>query len=852
MPDTMARHLTPNWTAPRHIRLISRLLYLSTVGVFRRVGVSLPPGHAKLVEVDTPVPTPDGWTTMGAIRADDLVFDERGQPCRVVVAHPVHELEMWRVRFSDGSEILTHDEHLWVTSTNREGRRLSDRRRKTTHEPNHDWPEDWAVDGRYSQVRTTAQIAATLDERHSVPTTRPLDLPEADLPLDPWVLGYWLGNGSTDAGVLCAGSRDGEMDHPHVTARLEAAGYSVACREIPDRGQATFGVRGLSTHLRALGVLGNKHVPSGYLRASAAQRLNLLRGLMDSDGTFSKSHRNLGRVSFSSTLPALRDAVFELFAGLGAKPTVIEGRARLNGKDHGPYWRVEASPPFQVFSLPRKARQMSVAHRQARKNVTRYVESVEPTGVIGRMRCLTVDSKSGCFLVGRAMIPTHNSTTCSHWFPLWQLEHWPDRRLILAQYEATLAEEWGKAVRATINDHPDELRVRLRQDSQAANRWRTEEGGGMWTAGTNGAITGRRASTLLIDDPLKNFQEAHSPTIREAVWRFYTSTGRTRLLPGGSVVVVMTRWHEDDLIGRIAATDEDRDQWVFVRLPAIAECDETIVDVIGARAVRRLTDLGLPVPSWHRAEGEPLWPELTPGVPWYDLDELNDVRAEVGEYVWTGLYQQRPSALEGELFRRDAWAKVPAAPANLDVVRRWDFAATEKKQSDYTVGVLMGRSKVKGDRRVYVLDVRRDRIGPAGVERLVRATAEDDREAHGSVPIRIEREPGSSGVHVENHYVTDVLAGFDVAFVPASGDKVVRAMPLSAQQTVGNVALVSNADGSAPGWWQPYIDELAAFPNGNHDDQVDASSGAYADLLARRKIQRRARVSSVAGRSMPG
>lgn len=454
--------------------------------------------------------------------------------------------------------------------------------------------------------------------------------------------------------------------------------------------------------------------------------------------------------------------------------------------------------------------------------------------------------------------PGHaKSSMCSHWYPVWHLDHWPSARVILSQYEATLAEEWGKAVRETIATNSELLRVQLHRDSRAADRWRTTvKPGGMWTMGAGGSITGRRAGIFLIDDPHKNFAEAHSETIRNAVWNWYVSTARTRLLPQAGICVVQTRWHEEDLIGRLLGNDR-HGRWVYLRLPAIAEEDETIDTVLGD-AADRLRAQGVALPDWFRAEGEPLWPEVN-GERWFDLAELEETRDEVGPYIWTGLYQQRPTALEGELFKRHNWVKEDGAPSGLDLVRRWDLASSQKKSADYTAGVLMGWPKSGSDHRVYVLDVIRRRVGPAEKQRLVRDTAERDKALFGAVAIKVEQEGGSAGIDVRDDWVSRVLAGHDVEFLPSSGDKTTRAQGLAAQQGIRNVVLCRRmhpeveTDGTDPAWFEEFITEAAAFPNGKHDDMVDAASLAYSDLLARAVARRKTKVKvhGQSGRRLP-
>jgi len=390
------------------------------------------------------------------------------------------------------------------------------------------------------------------------------------------------------------------------------------------------------------------------------------------------------------------------------------------------------------------------------------------------------------------MPPRHGkSTLASHYFPAWFLGKHPDRRVILASYEAGFAAGWGRRVRDAIRDahelgvFPD---IVLRDDSTAANRWEIANyGGGMITAGVGGAISGRGADLLIIDDPIKNAEEANSPTIREKIWEWYASTAYTRLEPGGAVLLIQTRWHIDDLAGRLL--QQSAEEWEIICLPALAEEGDPL----------------------GRKPGEALWPQRFP------KRVLEEKRRQIGEYYWAALYQQRPIPRGGGLFKTDWIEVVNAAPAEARRVRYWDRAASTGK-GDYTVGVLMAeRNGV-----FYIIDVRRGQYSPAEAERIIRLTAEIDGV---EVPVRMEQEPGASGADMIMHY-TRLLAGFDFRGERVSGDKVIRAEPFAAQVEAGNVKIVRGR------WNSDFLNELEIFPHGEHDDQVDSASGAFRALTA--------------------
>lgn len=370
-------------------------------------------GPGKMLPLDTPVPTPDGWATIGELEAGNLVFDEQGRPTRVLAVHPIErEPETYRLHFDDGTEQPACADHRWLTYDARELAALTRRtpewrakRRKARAcrgtdakpwlaERNRENPPG-ALAPPAGTVRTTAEIAATLltargRRNHAIPVAGALELPERELPLAPYLLGCWLGDGHTHAGRISTAD-------PEILAAFAGAGF--AHRHY---GGYDYGLYGLAAVLRSMGLLGRKQVPKTYLRASVAQRRALLEGLLDSDGCATRD----GGVEFTTTSPALRDGVYEVVVSLGWKTQLREGRATLNGRDCGPKWRLSFTPGEYVFRLPRKrARQRPAIRRTTRFRYIVACDRVEPVP----MRCITVVAASGLYLVGRSMIPTHNT-----------------------------------------------------------------------------------------------------------------------------------------------------------------------------------------------------------------------------------------------------------------------------------------------------------------------------------------------------------------------------------------------------------------------------------------------------------
>lgn len=382
--------------------------------------------------------------------------------------------------------------------------------------------------------------------------------------------------------------------------------------------------------------------------------------------------------------------------------------------------------------------------------------------------------------------PRHGKTQLiSLWTPTWYLCNNPTHRIGLICHASDLAETIGRNVRNTIISTP-ELGIEVRQDMRSTTHFGIEGGGSMMSTGIGGPLTGHGFNLIVVDDPIKSHQEANSPKSRQTLWEWWTSTARTRLEPHGSIIFLMTRWHEDDIVGRILL-DKLGETYHHINLPAIAESPD---DALG------------------RKEGEALWPSR------YSAKHLiEEVKPEVGAVVWAGLYQQRPAPREGGLFDRNWWDIVEAVPAGGRTVRGWDLAATAQG-GDYTVGLKM--TLVNGI--YYIEDVIRVRESAAEVENLLLRTAKKDGR---SVIQDIPQDTGQAG-KAQVRYLVRQMAGFTVKFSPETGSKEMRAYPVSSQAGAQNIKLVRGAwDHNA------FMDEAALFPHGTNDDQVDAMSRAF-------------------------
>ncbi len=385
------------------------------------------------------------------------------------------------------------------------------------------------------------------------------------------------------------------------------------------------------------------------------------------------------------------------------------------------------------------------------------------------------------------------SETCSHWFPVWDLALDPADKIICASYEAEFAAHWGRLTRRSVQEHYPILGARVTEDSKAAHRWETREGGGMTTAGVGGPITGKGGNILILDDPIKNAEEANSQLIRDNLWEWWQTTFLTRLEPDGVIVLIMSRWHEDDLIGRLMASPEFK-FWRHVDLPAVAEGGDSL----------------------GRPRGAALWPER------YDETALEDKRAEIGSRAFNALYQQHPTPPEGSAIHRSWWSWYDEAPPleTFDqIIQSWDTTFKNTATSDFVAGGLLGR---KGS-DIYVLDVQHERMnGPETLKAIktfdqqwpqaVWAIIEDS--ASGSMILDIlERERGHVVRVKTGNRSKETRLHWGVNSAAAIIER-------------GRVFLKKGAS-----WSAKIVNEAAAFPHGTHDDLIDMLVQAIEHLM---------------------
>lgn len=373
------------------------------------------------------------------------------------------------------------------------------------------------------------------------------------------------------------------------------------------------------------------------------------------------------------------------------------------------------------------------------------------------------------------------STYASILFPPWFLSHKPDASIIAASHTQELAEKWGRRVRNLVSGSEALLQVGIAGDSAAAGRWETTAGGEYFAAGVGGSVTGRRADLAIIDDPIRSREDADSQTIRDKQWDWWRFDLQTRLKPGAGVILIQTRWHFDDLAGRIL--EEEADRWRIVKLPMEATAND---DPLG------------------RSLGEPLWPE------WFNDDMRGDAKRDAR--VWSALYQQEPSPEEGDYFKSEWIVPVQSIPplAEMRVYGGSDYAVTSDG-GDYTVHAVVG---LDPDENMYLLDIWRkqaasDEWVEAWCDLVLKWKPIGWAEEHGQIKSGV-------GPFLERR-ARERRAFCAREQFPTRGDKAVRAQSIRGRMALRGLRVAANAP-----WRSELVSELLRFPAGVHDDQVDA------------------------------
>lgn len=622
-------------------------------GKIKKLMVFMPPQHGKLLPCDTPVLTTKGWKLHGDLQKGDRVFGQDGKPKKVLRNFGKVNWNVELMTFNDGNTLLAAREHLWKLRVDYDDHK-----------------------GRVDAILETQHI---FDRKHRrapyIDIAPALEMPERELPIDPYVLGCWLGDGNSRQGVLTVGSED--IDH---FKRLGEA------RKVKP-GIYRVLINGLSKLLRLNNLILNKHIPQSYLLSSKEQRWELLRGLMDTDGCVDSR----GNCEFTQMDNALVQEAYILIRSLGIKARINRYDAMLNGSCVGRKARINFNPnrTDRVFALARKQARLSDKSMADRCDKLKFfIKSIEPHGIV-EGNCIQVEGSM--YLAGYDLVPTHNSEGSTRRLPPYVLGKKPNTKVAIISYNAPKARKFNREIQRVIDTQEyheifPNTTLNASNVTTVAGSWLRNADeceivghrGGFKTVGVGGSLTGEPVDMLIMDDIYKDAKTAWSSVVRESVNDWYDTVADTRLHNDSQQLIVFTRWHQYDLAGRLLEQQgvydpiTNPDGWIVITYQAIK--------------------VGMPNEYDAREEGEPLWPER------HNLNKLLLARKR-NPHVFESLYQQDPKPVEGLMYD-SGFREYEAIPYSKRMVRK-NYTDTADEGKDYLCSI----DYVETETANYVLDL---------------------------------------------------------------------------------------------------------------------------------------------------
>jgi len=757
-------------------------------GELLRVCVSIPPQFGKELSHSTPMLTPSGWTTHGSLKPGDMVYGGNGLPVRVVAVSEdcdsTHEIE-----FVDGQVIRCHANHEWLVHCNdRLGKPLAVMETKEMERAGV-WIGERGKRG--SRARFSVDWVAIRGE-------------SKQLPIEPYALGAWLGDGTSTSPCISFAEED----------RAVAEAIDVTYPRSSCAVHKTTGVRrsyhggGLHKALRTNDLLSNKHIPVDYLTASFEQRRKLLAGLMDTDGYI---HHPTQRAQFSTVSRRLADDFATLIGTFGMRATICEVAPSLSSsgiQGKRPVFQVTFSPTIAIDCvLPRKATSGFVVKNRRRGIVSIRRCDPEPG------RCIQVENDDGIYLAGRGLVPTHNSTIISRAFPAWCAGRAPHKHLMLGTYSQDFAEDFGGEVRNIMQSNAFRQvfpHFGLRKGEKAKDTLVTTKGGKINFLGRGGAGTGKPADTFIVDDPIKDDQEAQSAATRKTVKSWFSKVSFSRIHKFSPVVIVHTRWHEDDLIGWLVDPSHPEHnpaiakKWTYINIPAVVT-EQKLASALGL-TLERPTDPDIIAQFGDRPMAS-LWENRK------SLKFLAEA-CQLDKRGFYALYMGQPAPEDGDYFKAAdivGYSSISALPRNIHVYGASDHALTTDEENDATC---LGCFGVDENDDIWIYPdlfwerVETDETLDAMMDRMKRHKpmvwwAEDEHINKSLGPFRRKR------MMEEKVYCT--VDGIS----PGRRDLKARARSIQGRIQMRKVHFPTFAP-----WWQEAKNEMMKFPNATHDDFV--------------------------------
>lgn len=751
--------------------------------------LTAPPQTGKQFADDTPIFTQNrGWQTHGVLRVGDSVYRPDGTTTDVVAVSAPQSCDM-RVEISDGTVLTTHSRHEWVLH-----KTWVNSRPKALFET-----QDIAARGCWKGLPGQRGSRANFQ----LPHVQPLQNGDAALPIDPYVLGIWMGDGRYCDGTVTLAGRD-----TCVAESIAALGYEASRRHRCNAEDWQWHFPRLTQELRDAGLAAKspyqRYIPDIYFQASLAQRLELLAGLIDSDGCVYAPN---GRVTFANTDPGIVLGAERLIASFGWRVTTQWTAPTLSSSGIQGY-RDVAAVSFQP-------------DRAVPCRIVRYREGIKPdamvrkraivrteSGEFGLGRCIQVAHPDGMYLVGNTFVPTHNSSLISRCLGPYLMGRLagflPSVRIANATYALPLARRNATDIKSIMSEpiyreiFPHASLIGFRGNQNTSNEFDTPCGQ-VRAVGVGGPLTGFSVDIATIDDAVKNSDEALSQVVQDGLENWYDSVLLTRMQQRSGIVFIGTPWSANDLLARVRKKVEHSENFTRLSFPALNYPDEVGYD--------ESLPLGSLVPALHSEE------------------KLRETKRYMSEMWWASMYQQTPLADFGAIFPRanlQLYKRADAPPQFMQVCMSVDATFKDGDASDYVAVGVWGKTQ---DERVWLLDFRRERLAFMATARAIL-----DLKKKWPTVRRVYIEEAANGAAL-----IDMLKKHIVGLVGVKplGSKEARAHAVSWVWSNNQVMLPDPTESPGIAQW---IAEITAFPDVKNDDTVDCMTIALQQLCLRNPI----------------
>ena len=611
-----SRFMQPNMDVQPFHRVYYSVLNDFAFGRIKKLIVTMPPQHGKQLSDSTLIPTPTGIKKHGDLKVGDYVFGRNGKPVKVLWTSPKTQSE-YIITFSDGSKVECHGNHEWVVY-NRSKHKEETLETKAIFSAGNIYKGNRKRGSRYNyQIDPAACVA----------------FPRKKVDIDPYTLGAWLGDGKSSAPQITIGNGDYEI--------ISKIPYRVTSFWKQKNTGVDYFYFGKALNLSAYGLLNNKHIPDAYIFNSVRVRKEIIAGLIDTDGYVYKN----GRITISNTNKQIIESAAFILRSLGQSVSISEfqpatSSSGIKGKKVVYQLCFTPTTIFPTVVLRKKITQTG-------RNKKRAIISIEKKDGLEFGNCIQVEG--GVYLVGTTFIPTHNSEGSSRKLPAFILGLNPDKKIAIGSYATGLSRDFNSDVQKIIDTpeyrevFPGTFLARTNKVSYNNIYKRNTDviecvghTGSLRTVGRGGPLTGKPVDIMILDDVYKDYKEANSPIIREAAWKWYTTVVKSRLHNDSQEIIVFTRWHSDDIIGRLEKEEKiidlesekdleniPEEAWVRINFEAIKTGNKTEFD--------------------PREVGQSLWEGR------HSIKKLT-AKKKLDAVQFNCLYQGHPGSTEGKLY----------------------------------------------------------------------------------------------------------------------------------------------------------------------------------------------------------